>query len=400
MNFNPVTLRESFYRHVAPTSLQPPGLVFSKAEGCELIDPEGRRYIDLISGISVSNLGHGHPKVREAIHIQADRFLHVMVYGEFVLSPQVELASKLAELLPPSLGSCYFTNSGSEAVEGALKLAKRATGRTELVSFQHSYHGSTHGALSVGGAEWQKRAFRPLLPDVRHLPFNKLEALEYITERTAAVILEPIQAEAGAVVPDPGFLAAVRRRCDETGALMILDEIQTGMGRTGTMFRFEAEKIIPDILLLGKAFGAGLPLAAFIASGDLMRQLAYEPVLGHITTFGGHPLSCAAALAGLQVLLDERLSQRAKNAGEQFVKRLQHSRILQIRGEGLLLALDLGSEAAVQRIIPRLAAIGIITDWFLFSPDCLRIAPPLVIDDETIDRACTGLISCLDTLES
>lgn len=394
----PSTLREAFFRHVAQTSLLPPGLVFSHAEGCELIDPDGRRYLDLISGISVSSLGHGHPRVREAIHRQADRFLHVMVYGEFILSPQVELASELTSLLPASLGSCYFTNSGSEAVEGALKLAKRATGRTELVSFEKSYHGSTHGALSVGGAEWQKRAFRPLLPDVRQLPFNDLVALSNISERTAAVILEPIQAEAGVRVPDPGYLQAVRKRCDETGTLLLLDEIQTGMGRTGTLFRFEAEGIVPDVLILGKAFGAGLPLAAFLASPQLMRTLAHDPVLGHITTFGGHPLSCAAALAGLQVTREDQLHQRARVAGEQFMKRLKHSRILQIRGEGLLLALDLGSETLVQRLIPELAAHGIISDWFLFAPDCLRIAPPLILDESGIERACTTILDCLDAL--
>jgi acetylornithine/succinyldiaminopimelate/putrescine aminotransferase len=394
----PATLRERFYRHVAQTSLQPPGLIFASADGCELIGQDGKRYLDLISGISVSNLGHGHPRVREAIHRQADRFLHVMVYGEFILSPQVALATRLAGVLPDRLDSCYFTNSGSEAVEGALKLAKRATGRSELISFRNSYHGSTHGALSVGGAEWQKRAFRPLLPDVLQLTYNSLPELSFITERTAAVILEPIQAEAGVIVPDAGYLAAVRKRCDDTGALMILDEVQTGMGRTGTLFRFEAEGIVPDILLLGKAFGAGLPLAAFIAAAPLMRQLAHDPVLGHITTFGGHPLSCAAADAGLKVLQEERLHARARVAGERFVKQLKHSRVLQIRGEGLLLALDLGSEEAVQRIIPELAAQGIITDWFLFAPDCLRLAPPLVIDDETIDRACSTLRNCLDAL--
>ncbi|MFM7217741.1 MAG: aspartate aminotransferase family protein, partial [Bacteroidota bacterium] len=345
------TLREKFHRHVAQTSDAPPAVEFVRGEGCWLIGADGRRYIDLISGISVNNLGHQHPGVLRAIHDQVDRHLHVMVYGEFILSPQVELATKLASLLPDSLSAVYFTNSGSEAIEGAMKVAKRFTGRTGLAGFKNSYHGSTQGALSITGDEELQRSFRPLLPAILHLEYGNEDDLRLIDRHTAAVVMEVIQAEAGCRPASIEFLKSVRKRCDETGALLIFDEIQTGMGRTGTLFAFEQPGVVPDILVLGKAFGGGMPLGAFIGSHAIMNSLTHDPVLGHITTFGGHPVSCAAAMASMTTIVDDQLSAAAIEKGERFRSKLKHPAIKNIHGRGLLLALDLESADANRKCL-------------------------------------------------
>ncbi|MFM2207786.1 MAG: hypothetical protein RL213_1761, partial [Bacteroidota bacterium] len=387
--------RDRFFRHVAQTSDAPPAVEFTSADGCVLTGSDGRSYIDLISGISVSSLGHKHPDIIRAIHEQADRHLHVMVYGEFILSPQVELASRLATLLPEHLSSVYFTNSGSEAIEGAMKLAKRFTARTQIASFRKSYHGSTQGALSITGDEEMQRNFRPLLPDILHLRYNRADDLALITEKTAALFLEPVQAEAGCILPNGEFLEAVRRRCSETGTLLVFDEIQTGMGRTGSLFAFQTAGIVPDVLVLGKAFGGGLPLAAFISSPAIMHSLSHDPVLGHITTFGGHPLSCAAGLAALNVLERDRLYDDAAAKGERFRRQLQHPAIRSVNGKGLLLAVEFETDRINRQIIATCMEKGLVTDWFLFAPHCLRIAPPLTIPDSLIDEACRIILASI-----
>jgi len=389
--------REIFFRHLGLASFNPIGLEIVKAEGIYLTDRSGKRYLDLVSGISVSNIGHRHPKVMEAIHKQSGNYLYLNVYGEFIQSPQVQLAKRLAGLLGPSLDTVYFVNSGSEAIEGALKLAKRFTGRQEIISFRNAYHGSTHGALSILGNEVLKNAFRPLLPDVRQLDFNHFEGLRNITNKTACVVAETIQAEAGMVIPEKGFLQALRQRCTETGSLLVIDDVQMGFGRTGKIFSHEHFQILPDILVLAKAMGAGLPLGAFIASNAIMRTLAYEPELGHITTFGGHPLSCAASLAGLEVLLANDLLGSVEKKGlilEQTIE--SHPAIGKIRRVGLAIGVDLKemekrkvlSEAAIQE--------GIILDWYLFKPATFRIAPPLTITVAEIEEACHKLMKALD----
>jgi acetylornithine/succinyldiaminopimelate/putrescine aminotransferase len=352
--------------------------------------------MDLISGISVSNVGHGNPKVVSAIKKQLSRHSYLMVYGEYVIAPQVEYADLLVRYLPEKLNNVYFVSSGSEAVEGALKLAKRYTGRTEIFSFINAYHGSTHGALSVMGNEEMKQAFRPLLPDVRFLEFNNEKHLKQITPKTACVIVEPIQGEAGVILPENNFLSALRKRCDETGVLLIFDEIQTGMGRTGDLFAFEKYKVVPDILCLAKAFGGGMPLGAFIASKKIMSSLSHNPVLGHITTFGGHPLSCAAGAAAFKEINRQSSTDR-KQKGMLFKKLLVHSKIMEIRGEGLLLAVQFGSEEENKKIISRCVENGVITDWFLFNPSAMRIAPPLTISKKEIEQACRVLLKCIDS---
>lgn len=390
------SLRERFFRHVAQTSDAPPAVEFTSAEGCHLTGSDGRKYIDLISGISVSSLGHRHPEILEAIHAQVDRHLHVMVYGEFILSPQVELATRLAGLLPENLSTVYFTNSGAEAIEGAMKLCKRYSGRTQLAGFRKSYHGSTQGALSITGDDELQRSFRPLLPDILHLRYNEAEDLALITERTAALFMEPLQAEAGGILPSRDYLQAVRRRCTETGTLLVFDEIQTGMGRTGSLFAFQDTGLVPDVLVTGKAFGGGMPLAAFISSAEIMSSLTNDPVLGHITTFGGHPVSCAAGLAALAVLERDGLAKEAKRKEQLFRTRLTHPAIRSVNGRGLLLAVEFDSAATNFRVIQSCMEKRLVTDWFLFAPNCLRIAPPLVISDELIHEACDILLSAID----
>jgi len=391
-----MTNRQLFLNHIGQTSDAPLALEIVKAEGCKMWDVNGKEYIDLIGGISVCNIGHRHPKVIEAIKNQLDKYLHVMVNGELILSPQTAYAKLLTDNLPSSLNSVFFTASGTEATEGAMKLAKRFTARTQIVSFKNSYHGSTQGALSVMGDEYWRNAFRPLLPDVLHLDFNSVKDLQLITEETACVIAETIQAEAGVIVPENNWLCALRKKCDETGALLVLDEIQCGFGRNGTLWGFEQFDVVPDILLLGKALGGGMPLGAFIADKKLMDCLSNNPVLGHINTFGGLLVCCAAGLAGMNVLLDEKLIDGVKQKEQLFISQLNHHKIKKIRSRGLMIAIEFESAAQNKKIIDALIDKGIFTDWFLFAPQCLRIVPPLNISFEEINKACSIIISVLN----
>ena len=391
-----MTNRELFYKYLGLPSFTPLGLEVARAEGIRLFDPEGKAYIDLVSGITVSNIGHRHPKVLQAMRDQMDKYLYLNVYGEVIQSPQVELATKLAGLLPPALQSVYFVNSGSEAVEGAMKLAKRHTGRTEVIAFKNAYHGSTQGALSILGHESLKQAFRPLIPDIRFLRFNDTDDLEQITSRTACVVAETIQAEAGIILPKDGFLQQLRERCNETGTLLVIDDVQMGLGRTGRMFSFEHYGIVPDILVLAKALGGGLPLGAFISSREIMSSLAHDPALGHITTFGGHPLSCAAALASLHVILEEKLTEQAEAKGLIFEKALSgHPAIKEIRRKGLVLGVELKDPGNPSELLQKFLVHGLVTDWFLFSPATFRIAPPLTITEEEIMESCRRLQAVL-----
>ena len=377
--------RQLFLRHVAQTSLAPLAIEIEKAEGCWLYDTAGKKYLDLIGGISVANTGHRHPKIVEAIKNQLDHYLHVMVYGEMVQSPQVLYAKMLTDHLPSSLDMVYFTNSGAEAVEGAMKLAKKITGRTEIIAFENSYHGSTQGALSVIGSEYWRNAFRPLLPGVSHFIYNSFEALEEINENTACVIAETIQAEAGIIVPQNGWLKALSEKCKSTGTLLILDEIQAGFGRTGKLWGFEHFDVVPDILLLGKALGGGLPLGAFISSHAKMMQLAEEPVLGHITTFGGHPVSCAAGMAAFRVLLEEKLPEGVEGKAGMMKGLLEEIGIKKISASGMWMSLDFDDFDSCKKIIDKCIEGGVLTDWFLFNSHSLRISPPLTISLEEIE---------------
>lgn len=390
--------RELFLKHLAQTSPAPLGMEVARAEGVYLYDINGKEYIDLIGGISVCNIGHRHPKVTAAIKKQADEYLHVLVYGEFIQSPQVQYAQLLTQHLPLSLNSVYFTNSGAEATEGAMKLAKRVTGRTQIIAFNNAYHGSTQGALSLIGDEYWRNAFRPLLPGILHLPFNTAASLEYIDSSTACVIVETIQAESGVYAPGPEWLRALRDRCSSTGTLLVLDEIQAGFGRTGSLWAFEQFGVIPDILLLGKALGAGMPLGAFIADRSLMWTLTENPVLGHITTFGGHPVSCAAGMAGLQALLHESYIPGVKKKEQLFRKLLVHPAIKAIRSCGLWMAVEFDNFETNKKVIDTALQQGVLTDWFLFAPQCLRIAPPLVITEEQITIACGIILSACNSL--
>ncbi len=373
-------------------------LPVQRAEGIYLYTPDGKRYTDLISGVGVSNIGHRHPHVVKAIRDQLDRHLHVMVYGEFIQSPSNRLAEKLTALLPPSLNCCYFTNSGTEANEGALKLAKRYTGRYEIVSFKGSYHGSTHGSLSVTGNETKKNVFRPLLPGVTFIEFNNADGLDRINNNTACVIVETVQGDAGVRIPDREYMQLLRKRCSDTGALLILDEIQCGMGRTGTLFAFEQFDIVPDILTLAKAFGGGLPLGAFVADREVMKCLTHDPMLGHITTFGGNPLCCAAALATLEVIENERLLDHVEDKGNLFEQCLRHPRIKAIRRTGLMLAIDFETAEEVWGIVQAALDKGIITFWFLSHPNSFRIAPPLTITEEEIRESCARIIEAIESV--
>jgi acetylornithine/N-succinyldiaminopimelate aminotransferase len=377
--------REIFLRHLAQTSSIPLGLEVVHAEGCWLYGKDGQKWLDLIAGISVSALGHGHPEVRKTVHEQVDKHMHLMVYGEYVQSPQVEYAKALTETLPSSLNTVYFTNSGTEATEGAMKLAKRATRRAQFISCTNAYHGSTQGALSLAGADWLSQSFRPLLPNTKRIRFNEFEHLGLLTDEIAAVFIEPIQAEAGAVVAADGYLEALRKRCDGTGSLLVFDEIQTGFGRTGSLWAFEQYGVVPDILLLGKSLGGGMPLGAFIASYEMMQLLTHDPVLGHITTFGGHPVSCAAGFAAFTVVRDQNLTYKAIEK-EKLIRSLLPGHT--IHGKGLLFALELNDFDEVQKVIRYCVDHGVVTDWFLFNDHCIRIAPPLVISDDEIRFAC------------
>ena len=390
-----MNLRQLFLQHVAQTSTAPLALEIEAAEGCTLTGAQGKQYIDLIGGISVANVGHRHPRVVKAIKDQVDCYMHVMVYGEFVQSPQVQYARLLTEHLPASLNSVYFTNSGAEAVEGAMKLAKRVTGRSGIVAFNSSYHGSTQGALSIIGSEYWRNAFRPLLPGIDHLSYNSFTDLERITEDIACVIAETVQAEAGIFAPEKEWLQALANRCRQTGTLLVLDEIQAGFGRTGRLWGFEHFGVVPDILLLGKALGGGMPLGAFIASRELMGHLTDNPVLGHITTFGGHPVCCAAGKAALEALLEEKLFQGVKEKEALFKSLLVHPSIKEVRSFGLWMAVEFDSFDTCKKVIDRCIEKGVVTDWFLFAANCLRISPPLTISEAEIRQACEVIVSSL-----
>lgn len=384
--------RELFLKHIAQTSPSPLAFEIAKAEGCLLYDINGKEYIDLIGGISVANIGHRHPTVIEAIKKQLDAYMHVMVYGEFIESPQVQYAKLLTDHLPVSLNSVYFTNSGAEAIEGAMKLAKRITNRTQIIAFRNSYHGSTQGALSIIGDEYWRNAFRPLLPDVLHLEYNSFESLDDISERTACVIAETVQAEAGIIIPSKEWMKALRKRCTETGTLLILDEIQAGFARTGKLWGFDNFDIVPDVLVLGKALGGGMPLGAFIADKTLMNAFTENPILGHITTFGGHPVCCAAGLAALKVLLEEKIIDFVIEKEELFRSFLVHKKIKAVRSFGLWMSVEFDSFETNKKVIDSCIKNGVMTDWFLFSSNCLRISPPLVISKEQVEQACDKIL--------
>lgn len=397
-----VTNRQLFFQHIAQTSDFPLGLEIERAEGIYLFGQDREKpYMDLISGIGVSNVGHRHPHVLEAIHNQLDKYLHLMVYGEYVQTPQTQLAQALTQTLPEPLDTVYFTNSGTEAVEGAMKLAKRYTGRTELISCFNAYHGSTQGALSLSGDENFKRNYRPLLPDIRHVRHGHMADIEDISNRTAAVVMEVIAGEAGVRVPDSAYLQAVRQRCTDVGALLIFDEIQTGFGRTGTFWAFEGFDVIPDILLCAKGMGGGMPIGAFISSAEILSVFRNNPILGHITTFGGHPVSCAASLATLQVIQNQtagggKLYEQAEAKGQLFRQLLKHPAIREVRGKGLMLAVEFDSFDVLKPVIDRAIVAGVITDWFLFCNNSMRIAPPLIITEAQIREACAVILTAID----
>jgi acetylornithine/N-succinyldiaminopimelate aminotransferase len=393
-----LNLRQLFLLNNAQTSSTPRLLEIERAEGMYLYSPQGKKYMDMVSGFAVSNVGHRHPKVVRAIKDQVDKYMHLSVYGEFVQAPQVLFAEKLISTLPENLNSVYFVNSGTEATEGALKLAKRFTGRSKIISFYNAYHGSTHGALSVMGNEYYKQAYGPLLPNISFINFNQTTDLEQIDSDTACIILETVQGEAGIRVPDKEYLTTLRKRCTETGTLLILDEIQTGFGRTGRLYAFEHFDIVPDILLLAKGIGGGMPIGAFIANRNVMTCLTENPILGHITTFGGHPVCCAAGLATLTALLDENMLQGIDEKEALFRKLLVHPLIKEVRGKGLMLAIQLETFEQVEFVSKDVTDSGVIIDWFLHCDTALRLAPPLIISDKEIHAACDVILNTLRKL--
>lgn len=390
------SLRQLFLSHVAQTSNLPMMLEVDHAKGIYIYDTAGKKYFDMNSGISVSSLGHCHPKVSAAIKGQVDKYAHTMVYGEHIQNPQVAYASLLSSHLHPSLDSLYYVMSGTEATEGAMKLAKRYTGRTEIIACANAYHGSTQGAESLRSDEDYKRAFYPLLPDVNHIEFNNKADLANITKRTACVILEPVQAEAGVLVPEDDYLIAVRKRCDETGTLMILDEIQTGFGRTGHLFAYQKYNVKPDILLIGKAMGGGMPIAGFISSQAIMSSFVSKPVLGHITTFGGHPVCCAAAEATLSTLLDDEIVSSVLEKEKLIKSLLVHPIIKEVRSSGLMMAVELTRRKYLKHVVGKCYEIGLIVDWFLFNNRSFRLAPPLIISSDEIKEACAIILEAMD----
>lgn len=387
--------RQLFLQNLAQTTDFPLLIEIERAEGIYMYAPDGKRYTDLISGIGVSNVGHRHPRVIEAIHAQTDRYLHLMVYGEYVQSPQAQLAAALVQTLPPNLDNVYLVNSGSEAVEGAIKLAKRYTGRRRFLSAINAYHGSSHGALSAGGNEIFKQNYRPLLPEMYNIRFGEMVDLEQINTETAAVILETVQGEAGVRVASVEYMQALREHCTQTGTLLILDEIQTGFGRTGKFWGFEHYGIAPDILVCAKGMGGGMPIGAFISSQKIMGSFKNNPLLGHITTFGGHPVSAAASLATLQVLQNENLVASVERKAHLFKEYLQHPAIHEIRNKGLMMAVEMESFGVLKAVIDRAIELGVITDWFLFCDNSMRIAPPLTITDEEIRESCDVILQAI-----
>lgn len=389
--------RQLFFNILGQTSEKPLAVEIDHAAGIYLYGPGGERYADLISGVSVSNTGHSHPMVLKAIEEQSRKYLHLMVYGELIQSPQVRFAELLTSLLPRELNSIYYVNSGSEAIEGAMKLAKRHNGRQEIIAFHNAYHGSTQGALSILGNDTLKTAFKPLLPGIRFIRFNNFEDLEMITEKTSGVFAELVQAEAGVQIPDPAYIKALRERCTETGALLVADEVQTGFGRTGKLFCFEHYEIVPDILVIAKGMGGGLPLGAFIAGREMMSGLSHDPALGHITTFGGHPLSCAAAIANLEVICDEHLAEKADEKGRLFEDILgSHKKVKCIRRKGLFMAVELHNPQLAEKVVYAAPGYGFMTDMFLFCPSAFRVAPPLIIEKDEIVEVCSKIMKCLD----
>ncbi len=392
--------REMFFRHLGLPSANPLGLEITGAERIFLTGKDGQKYIDLVSGISVSNLGHGHPAIKKAIKDQVDQYLHLMVYGKYIQSPQVRFVRLLAGQLPESLQTTFLVNSGSEAIEGALKLAKRYTGKHKIISFKNAYHGGTHGALSILGNERLKQAFRPLLPEVYHAEFNNNDGLDIIDEQTACVVIEPIQAEAGIIEADMCFLQALKQKCTEKGCLLIFDEIQTGFGRTGRLFAWQHYGIPPDILCLAKGMGGGMPIGAFVSSVEIMKSLTFEPELGHITTFGGHPVSSAAALANLETILDDNLLKNAKDKGVCIKSSIaSHPLVKEVRGKGLFMGVDLGDKDICRQVYLNLLANQIIVDQFLFNQNAFRIAPPLIINEQETKLICSGILQCLDNVQ-
>lgn len=395
-----ISNRQVFLQHVAQTSSAPIGIEMVRASGIHLWDVEGKEYVDLISGFSVCNIGHSNPAVIKAVQEQAAAYMHLIVYGEFIESPQVQYAKLLTDHLPSTLNCVYFTNSGAEATEGAMKLAKRVTGRSKIIAFTDAYHGSTQGALSVMGGEYWRNAFRPLLPDIQHYTYNDDLVMEAIDSTVACVILETIQAESGIKAPRKEWLEAIRKKCDEHCVLLVFDEIQTGFGRTGTLWAFQQFAVAPDILLLGKALGGGMPLGAFIADRRLMSTLTYDPVLGHITTFGGHPVSCAAGKAAFKVLINSNMMASVKEKERILKSQLQHQAIISISAHGLWMSLQFKDAATNQKVVHQCVKNGLITDWFLFAPDRLRIAPPLIITEQEIRQVCGVILQSIDEVLS
>ena len=394
-----LTKRQLFFQHLALPSAHTLALEIEKAEGIYLFDSDGKKYIDLVSGVSVSNVGHRHPMIIKAIKNQLDKYMHLMVYGKYIQTPQVDLATKLSENLPENLNSTYFVNSGSEAIEGALKLVKRYTGKTEIIAFKNGYHGGTHGALSLLGNEKLKYAFRPLLPNIQFLDFNNIEQLSKINKKTACVFIEPIQAEAGIILPEKDFLKKLRIRCDETNTLLVFDEIQVGFGRTGKLFCFENYEVTPDILCLAKAMGGGMPIGAFISSKEIMSSLTFNPELGHITTFGGHPVCCAAALANLKLLTESNIIENVNKKGELFINELKDNTAVKcFRQKGLMIAVELENEQIVSKLLELFVENGLIVDQFLFNSNSFRIAPPLIITETEIKEICKTINFCMDKL--
>lgn len=392
-----LTNRQLFFQHLAQTSPAPIGIEMQRANGIYLYDNTGKEYIDAISGFSVANIGHSNPKVINAVKQQAEQYMHLIVYGEYIQQPQVQYAKLLTDNLPGSLNSVYFTNSGTEATEGALKLAKRITNRSKIIAFNNSYHGSTQGALSVMGDEYFRNAFRPLLPEVYHFNYNDDAVLHAINETVACIILEVVQAESGITAAHKEWLQSIREKCTANGVLLIIDEIQSGFGRTGTLWAFEQYNIVPDILLLGKALGGGMPLGAFIADINLMSKLTADPVLGHITTFGGHPVSCAAGKAAFEVLLNDNLINDVNARHYLLLSKLQNPKIKSINSIGLWASLQFEDFETNKKVIHNCIANGVITDWFLFAPDRLRIAPPLIISEAEIIKMCSVIMKAIDS---
>jgi len=399
------TTRQLFFEHLAQTSSFPLALAIERAEGCYMYGTDGKRYTDMISGIAVSNVGHCHPKVVEAIRSQSEKYLHLMVFGEYVQAPQVMLAEALCKTLQSGeaevapfgpIDNVYFTNSGAEAIEAAMKLAKRFTGRRRFISCENAYHGATQGALSLAGAAFFKQNFRPLIPGTAQIRFGHMEDLQKIGQDTAALVIEVIGGESGVRLPSREYLRAARNRCTETGTLMIIDEVQTGFGRTGTFWAFEDFGIYPDILVCAKGMGGGMPIGAMMASKDLMTVLSHQPVLGHITTFGGHPVCCAASLAALQVILEEDLPQKAIGKGALIKASLTHPLIREIRGKGLQLAAEFDSFERLKQVIDDCINEGVVTDWFLFCDNSMRLAPPLTISEQEIEETCATIVAVLN----